>query len=93
MNSKLNWPVHIHSVCNKTKRVNYLLWSLEYLRVAYVGLFPSHILYGLLLWGRSPHINDILLLQKQAVHNSAEVGRSNEHCKPLFVYTIHSKSR
>lgn len=90
IDSKLNWSVHIETVCNKISRVNYLLWKLknfvspEYLRLAYFGLFQSHILYGLLVWGHSSHVVDILVLQKKAVRNIAGANPL-EHCKPLFI--------
>lgn len=90
IDSKLNWSIHIKTVCKKISRVNYLLWKLkhfvnpEYLRLAYFGLFQSHILYGLLAWGHSPHVVEILLLQKRAVRSIAGADLL-AHCKPLFV--------
>jgi hypothetical protein len=90
IDSKLNWSIHVETVCKKICRVNYLLWKLknfvspEYLRLAYFGLFQSHILYGLLAWGHSPHINDILLIQKKAMRNIAGADPL-AHCRPLFV--------
>lgn len=90
IDSKLRWSIHIETVCKKISRVNYLLWklksfvSLEYLRMSYFGLFQSHILYGILIWGHSPHITDILLLQKTAIRNIAGVG-SLAHCRPIFI--------
>jgi len=90
IDTKLNWSLHIQAICQKISRVSYLLWKLkefvspEYLRLAYFGLFQSHILYGLILWGHSSHTQEILLLQKKAVRSIAGVG-STAHCKPLFL--------
>lgn len=90
LDSKLNWNTHISNVCSKLSRVIYLFWKLkplvsqDYLRTAYFGLFQSHVSYGLLLWGHSPHTQNILLLQKKILRIIASAG-TIDHCKPLFI--------
>lgn len=90
IDSKLSWSFHIETVCKKLSRVNYLLWKLkgfvssEYLRMSYFGLFQSHILYGILVWGHCSHVADMLLIQKNAVRNIAGA-ESLAHCRPLFI--------
>jgi hypothetical protein len=90
LDSKMNWKEHINSVVRKISRVNFLFWKLksyvdnECLRLAYFGLFQSHIQYGILLWGHSPHVHSILLMQKRIVRTMAGADLV-EHCKPLFI--------
>lgn len=90
IDTKLNWSTHIEGLSRKLSRVSYLIWKLrdivtiEYLRTAYFGLFYSHISYGILLWGHSPSVSEILILQKKVVRTICQVDPM-EHCKPLFV--------
>jgi len=75
---------------NKLSRVTFLFWklksfvNLEHLKLAYFGLFQSHIQYGLLAWGHSPHTHELLLLQKKVIRIMAGAGPV-EPCKPLFI--------
>lgn len=90
IDGKLNWRDQINNVCKKISRTVYLFWklksfvNLEYLRMAYFGLFQSHISYGILLWGHSTAVNDILLIQKKIIRIITGAGFL-EHCKPLFI--------
>lgn len=90
IDSKLCWKDQIDNVCKKISRTVFLFWklkplvNLEYLRIAYFGLFQSHITYGLILWGHSHYVHDILLIQKKIIRNMAGAG-ALEHCKPLFI--------
>jgi hypothetical protein len=92
LDSKLNWSIHTDNLCRKISRVSFLLWklrdilSVEYLRIAYFGLFQSHISYGLILWGHSPSVKNILLIQKKVIRTLC---RANylDHCRPLFIQT------
>ena len=90
VDSQLTWKPHIKYVSGKLSRVIYLLKNLKnhvpisYVRTAYFAFFQSIISYGILLWGNSAYVNDILLLQKKAVRiitGSSCVA----HCKPLFI--------
>jgi len=89
IDSKLNWVDHVNAVCSKVSRVSFLLWKLrdivsdEYLRMAYFGLFQSHISYGLILWGHSHAVSRLLLTQKKVIRTICRVSFF-EHCKPLF---------
>lgn len=86
----LNWRSHINNICNKISRVTYLMWKLrdfvgdEYLRVAYFAFLQSHVSYGIILWGHSSAVHDILLIQKKVVRTMCRVNHL-EHCKPLFI--------
>lgn len=89
IDNKLNFQLHIDTICKKISRVNYLIWRLRdilddnYLRTVYFSFFQSHISYGLLVWGHSHYVHNIFLLQKRIVRTMCRVG-CFEHCRPLF---------
>jgi len=95
----LNWNSHIIGLKKKLSSSIYALKRLcgelerEDVRKAYFGLFQSHMSYGLLVWGASPHAQNIFLLQKKAIRIISGSGQL-EHCKPLFqnlkILTLHS---
>jgi hypothetical protein len=86
----LTWTNHIDEVCTRLSRVIYLLKVLRfhvppvYIVNVYHALFHSILSYGLILWGNSSKIGDVLLLQKKALRiiTSSDV---KAHCKPLFI--------
>jgi hypothetical protein len=90
LDDKLSWEPHINSVTGKLSRVIYLLKNLKchvsdkYIRSAYFAFFHSLISYGILLWGNSSHVQNILLLQKKVIRIITDSHRL-DHCKPLFV--------
>lgn len=90
VDSKLNWSTHVESVCKKISRVCYLIWKLRdllspsFLRSSYFGLFQSHISYGLLLWGHSSSVSEILLIQKRVIRTMCNA-EYRAHCRPLFI--------
>ncbi|KAG8327444.1 hypothetical protein J6590_108236 [Homalodisca vitripennis] len=90
VDNKLTWTPQIESMCTKLAKVIYLLKSLssmlplQYLRIVYFAFFHSVICYGVLLWGNSSHVNNILLLQKKAIRIVTK-SLVKAHCKPLFV--------
>jgi hypothetical protein len=53
------------------------------------SLLQSHISYGLILWGHSPSVKNILLIQKKIIRTFC---RANylDHCRPLFIQTKNS---
>lgn len=90
IDSKLSWEPHIKYVSVKLSRVVYLLRNLKnhvplnYVRSAYFAFFQSVITYGLLLWGNSRHIQNILILQKKVIRIITG-SEKLAHCKPLFI--------
>jgi hypothetical protein len=48
-----------------------------------VHWFQSHVSYGLVVWGCSLHIHNILIIQKRVVHIFEGVGKL-DHCWPIF---------
>lgn len=94
MDSKLNWSSHIVRVCGKISQVSYLFWKCrdmvlaEYLRIAHFGFFQSHIIsYSLILWGQSPFVIEMLLVQKKVIKILCKANLFLHHCRPLFIHT------
>jgi len=89
IDQRLTWECHIKEVSKRLARVTFLLRKLsrcvskDYLMTAYYGLFHSHIIYGLLLWGHAPGCGEVLRLQKAAVRVITSSGHL-DHCKPMF---------
>ncbi len=85
----MNWNYHIQTLSKKLWRISYLFWKLrsilstEYLRTAYFGLFQSHIVYGLIIWGHSASVSDLLIIQKNVVRTICRAAPL-DHCKVLF---------
>lgn len=92
IDQNLSWKSHISNLCKKLSRVIFLLANLKrqvthkYLKMSYFAFFESLMRYGLIVWGNSVNIQDILLLQKNAVRILTNSG-CLEHCKPLFKET------
>lgn len=90
IDNTLNWNNHIDYISSKLSRVIFLLRRLtqcleaEHVRTAYFAHFQSIIWYGLVLWGGSSRLSDILILQKRAVRVISG-SRAMEHCRPIFV--------
>lgn len=89
LDDKLSWGQHVKYISGKLSRVIYLLRRLvdcvptKYVRVSYFSFFQSIISYGIILWGNSSYIHDILLLQKKAIRVITG-SPYKAHCKPLF---------
>lgn len=88
----LRWNSHINSVCRKLSRaiftIRHLMREATYQAAitAYYANFHCHLIYGLLIWGLSPRIKDVLLLQKRAVRILCAAPQ-RESCKTLFKET------
>lgn len=86
----LSWASHVDYISARLSKAIYLFRRLkdivtcDFLRSAYFAFFQSIISYGLVLWGNSSRIEDILILQKKVVRVMANSDRL-AHCKPLFV--------
>uniref|UniRef100_A0A1B6GDZ7 Reverse transcriptase domain-containing protein n=1 Tax=Cuerna arida TaxID=1464854 RepID=A0A1B6GDZ7_9HEMI len=65
LDNRLSWKSQINKLSKKLSRVTCLFWKLkplvstEYLKLAYFGLFQSHIQYGILTWGHTSHVHDM----------------------------------
>lgn len=59
-----------------------------YLRIAHFGFFQSHIIsYSLILWGQSPFVIEMLLVQKKVIKILCKANPFLHHCRPLFIHT------
>ena len=56
----------------------------NYMKSIYFSFFESVIRYGILLWGSSPRVKEILLLQKKLVRVIKSCHHT-EPCRPLFM--------
>ncbi|PSN35807.1 hypothetical protein C0J52_21970 [Blattella germanica] len=71
IDAKLIWNDHILYVSGRLSKVIYILRQLRscqhksYLKWVYHSLFHSILSYGLLLWGNSTGVENIVLLQKK----------------------------
>ncbi|XP_049797500.1 uncharacterized protein LOC126214900 [Schistocerca nitens] len=90
LDNSLTWNSHVDHIVVRLSRVIYLLKRLmccvtfEYVRTAYFAFFQSVLRYGLILWGNSRKINEIMVIQKKAIRVMAKVD-NRTHCKPLFI--------
>jgi hypothetical protein len=86
----LSWSHHIKHLCTRLSRLTFLFRKLidvipfDYVKTTYYSLFQSALNYGILFWGNSSHVNDVLLIQKKVVRIMAKVN-AREHCRPIFV--------
>lgn len=89
INEFLDWEEHISQLCMKLSTAVYMLNSLRYslpttaLKTIYYALFYSHFIYGILLWGFSPHnrLDKIIKIQKRAlriISNSHYIAHTSE---------------
>jgi len=89
MDETLSWKFHIQKVCSKIASANYFINKAKHflpkacLSNLYSSLVHSHITYGLILWGSSKSINQIVKIQKKSIriiHGKPY----NYHTEPLF---------
>jgi Reverse transcriptase (RNA-dependent DNA polymerase) len=91
----LNWNVQCENVVSKLRKVCFLFTMLRYnvsdcvLRQVYFAYVQSHILYSLIIWGASPHIQKVCVAQKLVLRAMAGIrshwnGEENISCRPLF---------
>jgi len=88
--SDLKWNKHIEELTNKLAKS---IFSLKYMmkgstyqaaRMSYFAGFHSQISYGIMVWGTSPKIQDILILQKRAIRILTSTP-ARESCRRHFV--------
>lgn len=85
----LNWQYHVHLVKARLSSSIFAMKCLcgelnqNSLIQAYYGLFHSHLRYGLIVWGSSPHANEVFIMQKKVLRVIAGVNMCHS-CKNLF---------
>ena len=89
VDSCLKWDSHIDFLCKKLNTVFYLMSVIKYtvslnvLKMLYYGLFYSRISYGVMLWGSSPKLHNVFLIQKKLLRVMFKQ-HHRAHCRPLF---------
>lgn len=89
IDEELKWKEHIQKVCDKINRFSYALFKLNRVAtrqtamIAYFSYVESVLRYGLLLWGNSPDINKVFIVQKRCIRAIYNVSPQTS-CKPLF---------
>jgi len=96
LSDTMNWQIQCDKVANKLRSVTYLFTILREtvsessLKLIYYAYAQSQILYSIVIWGGSPHMQKVFVAQKRVMRAMAGLRywRSNcalESCKPLFV--------
>ena len=89
VDESLTWKYHVKKVCARIARSNYILNKVKNflpystLNTLYAAIVQSHINYGLIIWGNSTSINQLIKLQKKSIRiiNNKPY---NYHTEPLF---------
>ena len=76
----LSWNAHIEMIGISHLK---LIYPQRILSTLYNSLIISHMLYGILLWGKSDNVHRIEKLQKKAMR-IISYSRPLEHTEPLF---------
>jgi hypothetical protein len=90
LDSQLNWAPHVDLVTRRASRVLFLLKKLhnvvplQYVITSYFAFFQSIIRYGLIFYGNSATVKNILLIQKKVVRHLTR-SAWDAHCRPLFI--------
>ena len=85
----LSWNAHIEMIGIKIPKaigiINHLkfIYPQRILFTLYSSLIISHMLYGILLWGKSDNVQTINKLQKRAIR-LIPYSRPLEHTEPHF---------
>jgi hypothetical protein len=105
INNTMNWSEQCSKVANKLRSVTYLFTMLQekvtenVLKQVYYAYAQSHILYSIIIWGGSKHMNEVFIGQKRVIRAMAgkRYWRSNsalDSCRPLFkrfgIMTVYS---
>jgi hypothetical protein len=91
----MNWKQQCDRVTNKLRSVTYLFTMLRDIseesdmKQVYYAYAQSHILYSIVIWGGSSHVESVFVAQKRVIRAMAGLRywRSNsalESCRPLF---------
>jgi exonuclease III len=92
----MNWSRQCDHVVNKLRSVCFLFTKLRrrisasLLRQVYFSYVQSHILYSIVIWGGSPHLERVSVAQKRVIRAMAGVRfrwspDQTDSCKPLFL--------
>jgi hypothetical protein len=91
----LNWNAQCDYVVSKLRSICFLFTMLRnnvsepVLRQVYFAYVQSHILYSIVIWGASPHIEKVSAAQKRIIRSIAGFrshwnGEETISCRPLY---------
>jgi hypothetical protein len=91
----MNWKSQCDSIVNKLRSVCFLFTKLRrrispsLLRQVYFAYVQSHILYSIVIWGGSSHLERVACAQKRVLRTMAGVRfrwnpEQTDSCRPLF---------
>jgi hypothetical protein len=105
LSDTMNWHPQCDKVANKLRSVTYLFTILREtvsessLKLIYYAYTQSQILYSIVIWGASPHMQKVFVAQKRVVRSMAglrywRINCALDFCKPLFakygILTVYS---
>ena len=85
----LNYESHVKTLCNKLSSVCFAVRTLmtkltpKSIRTLYHANFETHLRYGIQIWGNSPHIQKVFIVQKRIIRIIARAD-PNTPCKNIF---------
>lgn len=89
LDSRLTWSDHVEDLRRRLSKAIYAIRRTSQIAgttaaiVAYHALFSSVMSYCITAWGHTPHLKDILIVQKKAVR-CLEGASARCSCRPLF---------
>jgi hypothetical protein len=92
----MNWKSQCDSIVNKLRSVCFLFTKLRrrispsLLRQVYFAYVQSHILYSIVIWGGSSHLERVACAQKRVLRTMAGVRfrwnpEQTDSCRPMFI--------
>lgn len=87
--NNLIWQVHSNNLCAQLSKSIFAIRRIktvinqEAAKAAYYALFHSKMIYALLIWGHTSHMQKVFILQKKAIRQIEGVCQ-DAHCTPLF---------
>lgn len=89
LDSELNWQQHIDALAKRLNSSYYAIsslknkFSLHTLISIYYANFYSHLSYGIVVWGLSPHAGRLFVLQKRVIRLMFSLAY-RESCRDVF---------
>jgi hypothetical protein len=85
----MNWSAQCEKVANKLRSVTYMFTMLRekvtenILKQVYFAYAQSHIMYSIVIWGASPHVEGVFIAQKRVVRAMAGLRYTRSNCAAL----------
>jgi hypothetical protein len=97
LSDNMKWKNQCNTIVNKLRSITFLFTALRFkvsetaLRQVYFAYVQSQILYSIVIWGGSSHMQDVFIAQKRVVRTMAGAQRywngvtTAAPCRPLFL--------